>query len=73
MSITICIITILTKLATSRDLEKAVTKELSINQFLRIENSRLEKGLRDVMSAKRGSTEGSDNDELRSKRSKSHI
>ncbi|KFY17985.1 hypothetical protein V492_00235 [Pseudogymnoascus sp. VKM F-4246] len=51
--------------ATSRDLEKAVTKELRRNEFLKIENSRLEKGLRDVMSAKRGSTEGSEKDEPR--------
>ncbi|KFY95376.1 hypothetical protein V498_03389 [Pseudogymnoascus sp. VKM F-4517 (FW-2822)] len=49
--------------ATSRGLEKAAVKELRRNEFLKIENSRLEKQLRDVMSAKRGSTERSDNDE----------
>ncbi|KFY97244.1 hypothetical protein V498_02175 [Pseudogymnoascus sp. VKM F-4517 (FW-2822)] len=51
--------------ATSRDLEKAVVKELRRNEFLKIENSRLEKGLQEVMSTKRGSTEVSDNDEPR--------
>ncbi|OBT70554.1 hypothetical protein VF21_10302, partial [Pseudogymnoascus sp. 05NY08] len=51
--------------ATSRGLEKAVVKELRRNEFLKIENTRLEKQLRDVMSAKRGSTERSDNDEPR--------
>ncbi|KFY39075.1 hypothetical protein V494_04123, partial [Pseudogymnoascus sp. VKM F-4513 (FW-928)] len=51
--------------ATSSNLEKAVLKERRRNEFLKIENSRLEKGLRDVMSAKRGSTEGSEKDEPR--------
>ena len=64
---------ILTTLATSREIEKVVIKERRRNEFLKIENSRLEKGLRDVMSAKRGSTAGSNDDEPKSKRSKSQI
>jgi hypothetical protein len=52
-------------------MEKAAIKEQGRNEFLRIEISRLEKGLRDAVSAKRGSTVGSDDDEPRSKRSKS--
>ncbi|KFY28225.1 hypothetical protein V493_03045 [Pseudogymnoascus sp. VKM F-4281 (FW-2241)] len=51
--------------ATSREIEKAVIKELRRNEFLKIENSRLENALQDVMSAKRGSTAGSDDDEPR--------
>ncbi|KFY94692.1 hypothetical protein V498_03761 [Pseudogymnoascus sp. VKM F-4517 (FW-2822)] len=49
--------------ATSREIEKAVIKERRRNEFLKIENSRLEKGLREEMSAKRGSTAGSNDDE----------
>ncbi|KFY32427.1 hypothetical protein V493_00203 [Pseudogymnoascus sp. VKM F-4281 (FW-2241)] len=64
---------LVTAKAISKDMEIAALKEQSRNEFLRIENSRLENALRRVMSAKRGSTEGSDDDEPRSKRSKSQI
>jgi len=60
-------------LAKWREMEKAAIDEERQNQWLRIENSRLEKELRDASCANRGSTVELDNDESSRKRSRSQI